>query len=666
MNGIEFKTMPVADFGAPNPMPDIGNVSYIHAGFEVSPKLNEEEKRYLGKGMINTVLPYMIEDGYDRNKKPRPVKIAVLENEFLRAEFLPDYGGRLWALYDKRTGKNALYTNSVLQPCNFAILNAWFSGGVEFNIGIKGHTPLTCSPMFCELIGEDGLRFYEYERIRGVAYSITAFLPKGSETLYVRPRIENANDHEVYMYWWSNIAFPETENTRVIVPAKQAVHCLYSENHYLVDKAQIPFDNGVDATYSMNLAASSDYFYQIPKDENKWIAAVDKNGDGLFHYSDKKLRARKLFLWGHKTGGRHWNEFLSEKGQAYIEIQAGLATTQLEHLPMPAGEVWTWTEGYTPICGADDKFYGDYDAAIKRVEEIFDDKVARKAATDFDELTALKVCGDEKVVSYGSGFGSLENELRKTFGKKPISETLDFTVPQDEKTAQWKTLLEKGYLPCPDENEKPLSYAVGKEWSALIEKSFSLPEGNHWYAYNMLGVSKYAEGYIARAKDAFTKSVEMKKTLWNTRNLAMIYLNALKDEKTGLKLLDDAFETEAAKTDFSFLKEYAKALTDFNVTGKWTKIYYSLNEELKNTGRLKVYLAKDLLASGDPEAAAKILTPDFILSDVKEGELALSALWKGIYLKIIEKNDGLTGKAAEELYEKKYPLPYSLDFRMHD
>ena len=201
MNRIEFKTMPVASFGLPNPMPDIGNVSYIHAGFEVSPKLNEEEKRYLGKGMINTVLPYMIEDGYDRDKKPRPVKIAVLENEFLRAEFLPDYGGRLWALYDKRTGKNALYTNTVLQPCNFAILNAWFSGGVEFNIGIKGHTPLTCSPMFCELIGEDGLRFYEYERIRGVAYSITAFLPKGSETLYVRPRIENANDHEVYMYW---------------------------------------------------------------------------------------------------------------------------------------------------------------------------------------------------------------------------------------------------------------------------------------------------------------------------------------------------------------------------------------------------------------------------------------------------------------------------------
>ena len=666
MNKIEFKTMPVADFGSPNPMPDIGNVSYIHAGFEVSPKLNEEEKRYLGKGMINTVLPYMIEDGYDRDKKPRPVKIAVLENEFLRAEFLPDFGGRLWALYDKRTGRNALYTNSVLQPCNFAILNAWFSGGVEFNIGIKGHTPLTCAPMYCELVGDDGLKFYEYERIRGVAYSISAYLPKNSETLYIRPRIENANDHAVYMYWWSNIAFPETEKTRVVVPAKTAVHCLYSENHYLVDKAEIPFDNGVDATYSMNLAASSDYFYQIPADKDKWIAAVDPDGNGLLHYSDKKLRARKLFLWGHKTGGRHWNEFLSEKGQAYIEIQAGLATTQLEHLPMPAGDVWTWTEGYTPVCGADDKFYGDYDAAIERVEEIFKDKVARNAAADFNELPLLNFDGEGKIVSLGSGFGALENELRKLCGKNPISQTLDFTNDNDEKIAQWKQLLEKGYLPCPDENAKPLSYVVGKEWAELIKKSLSVPEGNHWYAYNVLGISEYATGNVAEAKAAFEKSVSMKKTLWNTRNLAMIYLNELKDEKTGLKYMEEAFETPTAKTDFSFLKEYAKVLTDLKINGKWTEIYYSLGEELKNTGRLKVYLAKDLLASDKPEAAAEILTPDFILSDVKEGELALSALWKDIYLKIIEKTEGLTGKAAEEVYEKKYPLPYSLDFRMHD
>ena len=221
----EYMQIMAADMGKPNPLPDIKNVQYIHTGFEVTPNVSGEERKYLGKGMINTVLPYMIQDGYTRNKKLTKIKTVVLENEYLKAVFLPDYGGRLWQLFDKKNNRDILYTNSVLQPCNFAILNVWFSGGVEFNIGIKGHTPLTCSPMFCEKIDENTVKFFEFERIRKVSYSITAYLPDGSETLYIRPRIENTSEKEIFMYWWSNIAFPETEKTRVIVPATSAIHC---------------------------------------------------------------------------------------------------------------------------------------------------------------------------------------------------------------------------------------------------------------------------------------------------------------------------------------------------------------------------------------------------------------------------------------------------------
>lgn len=444
MNRIETKEMMAAGFGPANPMPDIGNVSYIRAGFEVSPRLSEEDRRYLGRGMIRTVLPYRVMDNYDRDKKLRPVKVVTLENAYLRAEFLPEYGGRLWSLVDKETGVNALYTNSVLQPCNFAILNAWFSGGVEFNIGIKGHTPLTCSPMHCELIGEDGVRFFAFERIRGVAYSITAYLPENSKALYIRPRIENTSDETVPMYWWSNIAFPETEGTRVIVPAKEALHCLYSENHYLVDTAEVPFDEGVDVTYPLRLKSSTDYFFKIPKEEEKWIAAVDPNGTGLLQYSDRRLRGRKLFLWGNRTGGRHWNEFLSDRGEAYIEIQAGLATTQLEHLPMPAHSVWTWTEGYTPIRGDREEYYGDFDTAIRSVEDLFAQKTACGEILPFDRLTSLDMGGEESLVSLGSDFGALENEMRKREGKEPISASLRFPRVNNEESLPWRHLLERG------------------------------------------------------------------------------------------------------------------------------------------------------------------------------------------------------------------------------
>lgn len=39
--------------------------------------------------------------------------------------------------------------------------------------------------------GSQGVRMYAYERIRGVAYSIDAWIPKGGKALYIRPTIEN-------------------------------------------------------------------------------------------------------------------------------------------------------------------------------------------------------------------------------------------------------------------------------------------------------------------------------------------------------------------------------------------------------------------------------------------------------------------------------------------
>ena len=66
----------------------------------------------------------------------------------------------------------------------------------------------------------------------------------------------------------------------------------------------------------------------------------------LFKAQSSRLKGRKLFLWGTAQGGERWQEFLAQKGTAYLEIQAGLARTQLEHLKMPAKTTWDWLETY--------------------------------------------------------------------------------------------------------------------------------------------------------------------------------------------------------------------------------------------------------------------------------------------------------------------------------
>jgi hypothetical protein len=76
---VEYMEIMAADMGKPNPLPDIKNVQYIHAGFEVTENVSEKEKQYLGKGMIQTVLPYMIQDGYTRDKRLQKIKTIVLK-----------------------------------------------------------------------------------------------------------------------------------------------------------------------------------------------------------------------------------------------------------------------------------------------------------------------------------------------------------------------------------------------------------------------------------------------------------------------------------------------------------------------------------------------------------------------------------------------------------
>lgn len=129
--------MPAAEMGKENPLPDIKNVRYIHAKIETTEAVPAEDRKYISKGMNNTLLPYTRQDGYNRQRTEKSFNAVVLENNFLKAVFLPELGGRLWSLFDKTANRELLYCNPVFQPGNLALRNAWFSGGVEFNISIK-------------------------------------------------------------------------------------------------------------------------------------------------------------------------------------------------------------------------------------------------------------------------------------------------------------------------------------------------------------------------------------------------------------------------------------------------------------------------------------------------------------------------------------------------
>lgn len=656
---IESIRIPAADLGKLNPMPDIKNVSYIHADYDLTSNVQEDEKQNIGKGKIPTILPYLLQDGYDRAKAPRDFKAAVLENAHLRAVFIPELGGRLWSLYDKDQQRELLYVNPVFQPGNLGLRNAWFSGGVEFNVGIKGHNPLTCSPLWCAVDQTEAgevLRLYEYERIRGVVYSVSAWIPEDGNTLYLHCKIENTSNESKYMYWWTNIAVPETARTRVIVPADEAFLTFYNADRYVIDKAPIPVFDHTDVSYPADIATSRDFFYKIPSQEKKWIAAVEGDGVGLLHCSTRELLGRKLFVWGKSNGGRNWNEWLSEENSAYVEIQAGLAYTQMEHIPMPANTVWEWTEAFTALQASPDALHGDYTEAVETVQQYIVERMGDPDKLSFpDESTVIS----SQIVAEGSGWGHVEERIR---GAR-ISGQFQFPQTQDEETALWTAFLNSGEFPAEPIQQMPVSYVTGNFWLQKLEQ---LPEQN-WFSLLHLGVIRYAKGDKAGAQKAWEASIQKQPSPWAYRNLSMLYKNEQFNMEKARELILEAF---ALKKDCPTLCiEVAMQLTADGGDALWLDIFSKLPAQLQAVGRLRMYKAVAHIHLGQLEEATKILNSDFVLDDIKEGELSVSHYWFELYRRLYAKETGTVYDEKDTAFiaaaDTKYPLPKKLDFRMH-
>lgn len=659
--------MPAADMGKDNPLPDIKNNTYIHAKIETTDAVPERHRKYINCGMINTLLPYTPQDGYNRDRKDRAFNAAVLENEYIKAIFLPELGGRLWSLIDKTTGEELLYCNPVFQPGNLALRNAWFSGGVEFNVSIKGHNPLTCDPLFAQKIimedGEEGLRMFEYERIRGVLYSIDCWIPKGSKHLYIRPRIENRTGKEIWMYWWSNIAVPVFEKGRVISPVKETFINFFGNDHYVLDYSKHPHSFNTDASYPENLGRSLDFFYDIPDEDDKWITSVDKRGYGLVQASSYELKGRKLFLWGEGAGGKNWNQYLSDgTNSGYVEIQAGLARTQLEHIPMKDGETWSWVEAYGAVSGGEKAHSEDWDTAVKAIADALESDFGGSVSTLLANAKDT-ACTEAEMFQLGSGWGVLDEYRRKETGLPTLSSNIK--LPEEALTdvqKEWLVLLNTCYLPERETEEEPRGYLVDDFWRELLKKSLETEQNRNWYALMHLGVMEYAVGNIDEAFKLFSESVEVKPNAWCYRNIAMIYRNEQGNIKKALEYMEKAFRLN--KTCRGILVEMATTYLMAEKYEEWLEAFETIGD-FKNDGRLKLYKARALMALERYEEAATILNHNLVMPDIKEGDTAISDVWFELYGKFISDETGITDEdELQKLVEEKYPLG-ELDFRTH-
>jgi hypothetical protein len=661
---IEPLLIPAANFGGENPLTPLR--SYETASMVGA---TAGAVQYPDRGNEASILPYRLQDQYDRRRRLRAFKTAVLENKHLRATFLLNLGGRIRSIIDKRTGRELLFVNPVFQPANFAVRDAWYTGGVEWNIGIIGHSPFACAPMFAARIrmddGREALRLWEWDRIRRVPFQIDCWLDHARPFLFVRVRVVNPHDYTIPMYWWSNIGVPEREDVRVLSPAHEAYRHDYDGS--LVEHC-VPIYQGVDVTYTTNRHSAADLYFRIPTGHRPWIAALDREGRGLVHSSTALLRGRKMFNLGVHAGGKRWQEFLAEPGHRYIEIQGGLAQTQGEYVAMPAKTEWSWLEGYGLLEAEAAKVHSRnwaeaHEATERELEKRLPGKWMEEALTR--SASAIADLAPAEMLHEGTGWGALEARRRARADEGPIaSAAMPFPESSlSEDQMPWIQLLERGELAVRAVSSGPAHPMVQPEWHALLEHSARQNRGEHWLTWYHLGVMRYRHNDLDGAKQAWNQSLAAEENPWAYRDLAVVARDA-GDKSAAADLWLKA--ARLAPDIVGLAIECARMLYDAARFDDLVHFSESLSPLVRNNGRLRLLRAMAALALGDLATVEQYFEGDVDIANIREKETSLSDLWFGWHEQRLARERNVPiDEHLKRLVRREFPPPMQFDFRLN-
>ena len=582
--------------------------------------LSEYDEIYEAYGQRDNGYPYRRQDLYLRQLRERKVDMLVLENEHLRAEFLPGFGGRLWRLWDRDHQRELVYVNDCIRPSNLAVRDAWFSGGVEWNCGIIGHSPYTMERIFAARV-EAGdrqiLRLYGYERVRRVVFQMDFWLDADRPALNCHVSISNPNEELTPMYWWSNIASPLYPGGRILVPAHKA----YTWKNGVVVKQEIPCpEPGIDVSHYETIPTSRDFFFENDPDTERWIAHTDASGFGLLHSSTSRLQSRKLFVWGQKPGGHHWQRFLTEQAGEYLEIQAGLGKTQYGCIPMAPNTTWEWTERYEPVQLTREQMALDFSEASRQLDR----KIRREGLLEMldREGRSLRTLPSE-VLFRGTCDGSLQNALREKLGQKPLRSHLDFSSP-DPSADGWKKLLKDGVLPAPGSGRFPEYDPIGREWIPILERSLEEKENRNWYGYYCLGLLYREENREDLARRYIQKSLSLQQTASGEYAMAVLELEQERKKQTCQHICQGL---SASNGDLSYAKAAIRLLSRCQNWRLMIREIQLLPRDCRENSRIRLYEAFALVHLGRPDQARSILNRGLELEDVREGEDQLGELW---------------------------------------
>ncbi len=435
-------------------------------------KINDENR--------HKIYPYYRFDGFENKGIPKEWDVIILENDYIKVLVAPEIGGKILGAIEKSTGNEFLYYNKVVKFRDISSRGAWTSGGIEFNFGSIGHTPMVSTPVDCFTRKNDDGSVSCFVGASDLSsrtkWTVEIRLAKDKAYFETIGSWHNASDLETSLYHWSNAAAEVSDDLQFFYPGTHHIFHDGKKYSYPIN------EDGIDISRYVNKKFGGDKSQHVIGMYTDVFGGYYENKDfGFVHWSDYTEKpGKKIFMWSASRQGEIWKDLLTDPdlgNKQYMEYQSGFMFNQaspgsektpFNHLPLLPNATESFREAWFPVVNTEGISTANKIGTIHVLEQngllvfnfcsvqsisedlkimigdeiVYSKTIDLKPLQTFKDSITLKGDHDFKItvgddlISY-----SLNNEKRKIL-KRPL-ETPDFN---------WKSAF--GF------------YTSGEEWSS--------------------------------------------------------------------------------------------------------------------------------------------------------------------------------------------------------